>query len=189
MRRLRSFIPPSKAPLALGGFLALPVFFASLMAVTLAIEKARVVEWKRGDGIARVWHQPTGYDRGEDLAARAASRHSCCVFVAWISAHFPYAFYVTSVAACIDALALTIRLHRWEVHHTARFAYGEDLIADQTTSSSLAARRVGARRGPDGVEPRPLHDRPLDRRRRHRAVPDIPPAARRTLAAQRPARA
>jgi hypothetical protein len=32
---------------------------------------------------------------------------------------------------------LTLRLHRWQVHHTARFAYGEDLIADQTTSSSL----------------------------------------------------
>ena len=32
---------------------------------------------------------------------------------------------------------MTIRLHRWEVHHTARFAYGEDLLADQTTSSSL----------------------------------------------------
>ena len=45
--------------------------------------------------------------------------------------------YVTCAAACIDAFALTIRLHRWQVHHTARFAYGEDLIADQTTSSSL----------------------------------------------------
>ena len=38
----------------------------------------------------------------------------------------------------LDALALTVRLHRWEVHHTARFAYGRDLLADQTTSSSLS---------------------------------------------------
>ena len=68
---LRSFIPPSKAPLALGGFLAIPVFFASLMAASLAIEKPRVVEWTRGAGIARIYHQPTGCERGEDLAARA----------------------------------------------------------------------------------------------------------------------
>ena len=136
MRTLRSFIPPSKAPLALGGFLALPVFFASLMAVTLAIEKARVVEWKRGNGIARVWHQPTGTTEAK-IWLLALFAPLLLVFVAWISAHFPYAMYVTCAAACIDALALTIRLHRWQVHHTARFAYGEDLIADQTTSSSL----------------------------------------------------
>jgi hypothetical protein len=136
VRNLRSLIPPSKAPLALGGFFALPVFFASLMAVTLAIEKARVVEWKRGDGIARVWHQPTASMEAK-IWLLALVAPLLLVLVSWASAHFPYAMYITCVAACVDALALTIRLHRWEVHHTARFAYGEDLIADQTTSSSL----------------------------------------------------
>jgi hypothetical protein len=134
--KLRSLIPPSKAPLALGGFLALPVFFASLMAVTLAIEKARVVEWKRGNGIARIWHQPTGTTEAK-IWLLALAAPLLLVFVAWVSAHLPFAIYITCAAAIVDALALTIRLHRWQVHHTARFAYGEDLIADQTTSSSL----------------------------------------------------
>jgi hypothetical protein len=133
---LRRLVPGSKAPLGLAAFLALPIFFASLLAVTLAIEKARVVEWTRGDHLARVWHQPTN-----ELEAKiwllALVPPLLLVLVGWGAAHFPYAIYVTCVAACVDALALTVRLHRWQVHHTARFGYGEDLIADQTTSSSL----------------------------------------------------
>jgi hypothetical protein len=135
---VRRLIPESKASLGLAGFLALPVFFAALMAVTLAIEKARVVEWTGRDGhIARVWHTPTGTLEAK-IWLLALAPPLLLVLAGWIAAHFPYAIYVTCVAACVDALALTVRLHRWEVHHTARFAYGEDLIADQTTSSSLA---------------------------------------------------
>ena len=133
---MRRLIPASKASLGLGGFLALPIFFASLMAVTLAIEKARVVEWKRGDGLARTWHTPTGTTEAK-IWLLALVPPLLLVAASWIAAHFPYAIYVTCIAACVDALALTIRLHTWQVHHTARFAYGEDLIADQTTSSSL----------------------------------------------------
>jgi len=133
---VRRLIPRSKAALGLAGFLALPIFFASLMAATLAIEKARVVEWTRGKGIARVWHEPTGSTEAK-IWLLALVPPLLLVAAGWIAAHFPYALYVTCAAACIDALALTIRLHRWELHHTARFAYGEDLLADQTTSSSL----------------------------------------------------
>jgi len=58
---VRRFATRSKAPIGLAAFLALPVFFASLMAATLAIEKARVVEWSRPGGhLARTWHNPTG---------------------------------------------------------------------------------------------------------------------------------
>ena len=133
---MRRLVPTSKAALGLGGFLALPVFFASLMAVTLAIEQARVVEWKHGGGIARIWHNPTDSTEAK-IWLLALVPPLLLVGASWIAAFFPYAIYVTCVAACVDALALTIRLHRWEVHHTARFAYGEDLLADQTTSSSL----------------------------------------------------
>ena len=133
---MRRLVPDSKAAVGLGGFLALPVFFAALMAATLAIEKARVVEWKRGDGIARIWHNPTASTEAK-IWLLALVPPLLLVAASWIAAHFPYAIYVTCIAACVDALALTIRLHRWQVHHTARFAYGEDLLADQTTSSSL----------------------------------------------------
>ncbi len=133
---MRRLIPRSKAPIGLGAFLAIPLFFASLMAASLAVEKAYVVEWNRGGGIARIWHQPTPATEAK-IWLLAFVPPLILVAVSWIAAHFPYAIYVTCVAASVEALALTVRLHRWEVHHTARFAYGEDLLADQTTSSSL----------------------------------------------------
>jgi hypothetical protein len=133
---VRRLIPSSKAALGLAGFLALPIFFASLMAASLAVEKARVVEWKHGTGIARIWHNPTAATEAK-IWLLAFVPPLLLVAFSWLAAHFPYAIYATCVAACVEALALTVRLHRWEVHHTARFAYGEDLLADQTTSSSL----------------------------------------------------
>jgi hypothetical protein len=134
---VRRLLPASKGPIGLAGFLALPIFFASLLAVTLAIEKARVVEWKRGDGLARTWHPPTDSTEAK-IWLLALVPPLLLVAAGWIASHLPLGLYLTCVAACVDALALTIHLHRWEVHHTARFAYGEDLVADWTTSSSLA---------------------------------------------------
>jgi len=133
---VRRLIPSSKAAIGLGAFLAIPLFFASLMAASLAVEKANVVEWNRGGGIARIWHQPTPETEAK-IWLLAFIPPLILVGFSWIAAHFPYAIYVTCAAASVEALALTIRLHRWQVHHTARFAYGEDLLADQTTSSSL----------------------------------------------------
>jgi hypothetical protein len=134
---VRRLIPASKAALGLAGFLSLPIFFASLMAASLAIEKPRVVEWQRGKGLARIFHEPTGSTEAK-IWLLAFVPPLLLFGASWIAAHFPYAIYVTCVAASADALALTARLHRWQVHHTARFPYGEDLLADQTTSSSLA---------------------------------------------------
>ena len=135
MRRLR---PVSRAPIGLAGFLALPVFFASLMAASLAIEKARVVEWSRPGGhIARTWHNPTDSTEAK-IWLLALVPPLLLVLAGLLAAYLPFGIYVTCAAACVDALALTLRLHRWELHHTARFRNGEDLLADQTTSSSLA---------------------------------------------------
>jgi hypothetical protein len=127
----------SKAPLGLAAFLALPVFFASLMAVSLAIEKPRVVEWSRPHGhLARVFHDPT-----TALEARiwlySFVAPLLVVAAGWVATRLAHGVFVSCTAAVAVALALTIRLHRWELHHTARFPYGEDLLPDNTTSSSL----------------------------------------------------
>jgi hypothetical protein len=135
---MRRLAPVSKAPIGLAGFLALPMLFASLMAATLAIEKARVVEWSRPGGhIARTWHNPTASTEAK-IWLLALVPPLLLVLAGLIAAYLPFGIYVTCVAACGEALALTVRLHTWELHHTARFGNGEDLLADQTTSSSLA---------------------------------------------------
>jgi len=127
----------SRAPLGLAGFLALPVFFAALMAASLAIEKPRVVEWSRPHGhLARIFHDPTTSNEAR-IWLLALVPPLLLVLAGVVASYLPLGLYVTCVAAVVDAVALTLRLHRWEVHHTARFPYGEDLLADQTNSSSL----------------------------------------------------
>jgi hypothetical protein len=135
---VRRLVPRAKAPLGLAGFLAIPIFFASLMAVSLAIEKPRVVEWSRPGGrIARIFHDPSSSTEAR-IWLFALVAPLLLVTAGWLASFVPYGFYLTCIAAVIDGFALTIRLHRWQVHHTARFPYGEDLLPDSTTSSSLA---------------------------------------------------
>jgi hypothetical protein len=127
----------TRAPLALGAFLALPVFFGALMAASLAIESPRVVEWSQPNGhLARIFHEPTSANELR-IWLLALVPPLLLLLAGWVASYFPYGVYVTCLAACVDAVALTLRLHRWELHHTARFPYGEDLLADQTNSSSL----------------------------------------------------
>jgi hypothetical protein len=131
-------LPAHKAPLGLGAFLALPILFASLMAVSLAIESPRVVEWKLpGGNLARIFHEPASSNEWH-IWLLALVAPLLLVLVSLAASYIPFGIYVTCVAAVVDAVALTLRLHRWEVHHTARFPKGEDLIADNTTSSLYA---------------------------------------------------
>jgi hypothetical protein len=135
---VKRLTPPTKAPLALAGFLALPIFFASLMAASLALEKPRVVEWSRPGGhIARIFHEPSGSNEARIWLA-ALVPPLVLVLAGFAASFIPHGFFVTCGSAIVVGLALLPRLHRWELHHTLRFPYGEDLLADQTTSSSLA---------------------------------------------------
>jgi hypothetical protein len=135
---VKRLTPPTKAPLALAGFLALPIFFASLMAASLALEKPRVVEWSRPGGhIARIFHAPSGSNEARIWLA-ALVPPLVLVLAGFVASFIPHGFYVTCGSAIIVGLALLPRLHVWQLHHTLRFPYGEDLLADQTTSSSLA---------------------------------------------------
>lgn len=135
---MRRLVPAHKAPLALAGFLALPIFFASLMAVSLAIEKPKAYEWRRAGRLVRVLHDPTpSVELRIWLLAFVAPL--LLVAAGILASHLRRGgIYVVAVAAIVDALALTVRLHRWETHHTSRYPFGEDNYPDSSTSSLVA---------------------------------------------------
>lgn len=132
---MKRLIPERKAPLALAAVLALPIFFASLMAVSLAIEKAKAFEWMRGGRLIRVFHDPPAPLEAK-IWLLSFVPPLLLVVVGLAASHFRKSgLYIVCVAAVVEALALTIRLGRWERHHTARFPFGEDLFPDSSTSS------------------------------------------------------
>jgi hypothetical protein len=135
---VRRLVPKAKAPLALAGFLALPLFFASLMATSLAIEKAQAFEWERRGRLIRVFHEPAaGLEAKIWLLSFAVPL--LLVVVGAAASHLRrLGAYVVALSAIVLALLLTVRLDTWERHHTARFPFGEDLYPDSSTSSLTA---------------------------------------------------
>jgi hypothetical protein len=128
------YVPQHKAPLALAGFLALPLFFASLMATSLAIERPHAYEWRRAGKLIRTFHDPTSSNEIKIWVLSFAAP-LLLVAVGWGASFLRYGIYVSSVAAIAEALALTVRLGTWERHHTTRFPFGEDNFPDSSTSS------------------------------------------------------
>jgi len=130
----RLIVRTTRAPLALAGFLALPVFFASLMAVSLAIEKPKTYAWMRGGKLLQTYHDPTASNEVR-IWLLAFVAPLLLVAVGVVACRLRFGIYVVCVAAVVDALALTIRLGRWERHHTTRYPFGEDLYPDSSPSS------------------------------------------------------
>ncbi len=128
--------PRTRAPLGLAAFLAVPLFFASLMAASLAVEKAHVYEWIRDGRLFRTMHPPVASMEAEIWLLALVPP---LLLVAWgaIASRLPYGIYVAAAGAIVDSLAVTHRLALWERHHTERFPFGADMIPDSSTSSSL----------------------------------------------------
>jgi hypothetical protein len=127
----------SRAPLGLAAFLAAPLFFAALMASSLAVEKAHVFEWRRGGKLLTTWHPPDAAMEAKIWLLALVPPLLLCLWGV-ICMRLPYGLYLVAGGAILGSFALMHRLDLWERHHTARFPNGADLIPDSSTSSSLA---------------------------------------------------
>jgi hypothetical protein len=124
----------SRAPLAIAAFIAIPLFFSSLMASTLALEKPHKFEWMRGDRLLTTWHDPT---QGNVAAIWlwALVPPLVLVVIGLVSMRLPLGFYVPCAAAIVIAIAVVHKTAVWERHHTARYPVGVDLIPPANAGS------------------------------------------------------
>jgi hypothetical protein len=131
--------PRSSAPLAVSGFLAFPLFLASLMASSLAIEKPVVIEWRRHGRLIEVQHPPSSSQEAK-IWLLALVPPALLVLVGLLASFLGrIGVYAVSLAGVVLAFALTARLDRWAAHHALRFRFGVDLVPD-TNPSSTASR-------------------------------------------------
>jgi hypothetical protein len=124
-----------RGPLAIAAFIAIPLFFSSLMAASLALEKPRTFEWKGGHhGLLTTWHDPaTGTIARVWLWALLPPL--VLVLVGLVATRLPLGFYVPCVAAIVVAMAVVHKTATWERHHTARYPVGVDLIPPSNAAS------------------------------------------------------
>jgi hypothetical protein len=125
----------SRSPLAIAAFIAIPLFFSSLMAATLALEKPRVVQWTSGGKLLTTWHDPSPSTEAK-IWLWALVPPLLLIVVGWIAVRLPHGFYVSCVAAIVMGMAVVHRVDRWTLHHTLRYPWGVDLIPKSNVASN-----------------------------------------------------
>ena len=127
MRRLMRV--DTKAPLAVAGLIAVPVFFACLLASSLAIDRPRIVRGQELPGTsgteAKVW-----------LAALIGPAIIMAVGVAALALR-RYGVYAAAAAGIVVSLVLPGVSNGWIARHSARFPLGIDFVKDSDPSNYL----------------------------------------------------
>jgi hypothetical protein len=135
-RRLR---PPTRAPLAVAGLAAFPLFFAALLCVSLAIERPHRFQWRSARGRLIEIDHPTTSAAEAKIWALALVIPAILVLVGFAASFWRRGgVYVVAAAIVVLAVALPHRIDRWTAHHTQRFPYGMDLFPDNVPSSTIA---------------------------------------------------
>jgi hypothetical protein len=124
----------SKAPLGIAAFIAIPLFFSSLMSASLAVEKPHVVQWRDGSVLRQSFHDPSASNELR-IWLWALLPPLLLVLAGWVATRLPYGFYVACVAAIVDAMAVVHKTGTWATHHTTRFPQGVDLIPTNSISN------------------------------------------------------
>jgi hypothetical protein len=125
----------SRAPLAIASFIAIPLFFSSLMASALAQEKPRLVQWTSAGKLQTTYHDPTTGTEAR-IWLWALLPAALLILVGYVATRLPQGFYIACVAAIVDAMAVVHKVDTWQRHHTHRFPNGVDLIAANNPASN-----------------------------------------------------
>ena len=137
MSRRRPRLPPfrGRGPLAIAAFIAIPLFFSSLMAATLALEKPHTIQWQGPHGIKTTWHDPTSANIAS-VWLWALLPPLVLVLIGFVSTRLPFGFYIPCAAAILIAMAVVHKTAIWERHHTQRYPVGVDLIPPSNAASN-----------------------------------------------------
>jgi hypothetical protein len=118
----------ARAPLAVAGFLSVPLFFASLMAASLARERPHAEHGVLAGTTTSV--------EGE-IWALAVVPSLIVLAVGVLAMLTSFGTYISAAATIVVAVALTSRLDAWEARHVRRYPLGEDLIPGNDPSNHL----------------------------------------------------
>jgi hypothetical protein len=137
---VRRFRGTSKAPLAVGAILAVPLFFVALMAFTLRVDKPSHSVSKSG---AVVLGDPTKSTIGTIyLLALAAAAALLVVGALARLLHSRLASIVPAVAAIVLSILLMLPLNTWAAGHTKRYPLGTDNIPDGSPAHPNATNLI-----------------------------------------------
>jgi hypothetical protein len=140
---------------AIALLLSAPLFFASLLASSLAVERPRIVAewtnhafWAHASSTHPVVQGKTFY---QVILADPTPGNEALIWLfallavlLLVAAGFAFSTvrrfgaYLSCAAGVVGALLLRVNLDVWAMHHAARFKFGVDNVADNNTSNQIA---------------------------------------------------
>jgi hypothetical protein len=124
-----------RAPLAVAGILAMPLFFVGLMAMSLAVEKPSVEHAvKRGKAVTLLG-DPTGTTEAKIWLLAVVPPLALVLFGVATMLLRRTGVVVTSLGAIALSVALLVPLGGWANGHAGRFPVGVDLIPPNAQAS------------------------------------------------------
>jgi hypothetical protein len=137
---VRRFRGTSKAPVAVAGILAVPLFFVGLMAFTLRVDKPSHHVGKHG---GLVLGDPTKGTVGKIyLLSLVVALAVVLVGLLARLLRSRLAVIVPAVAAIVLCILLQLPLKTWAAGHTKRYPLGSDNIPDGTPQHPVATNLV-----------------------------------------------
>lgn len=129
---MRHFRGTSKAPFAVAGILALPLFFVALMAFTLKVDKPSHTVSAKG---TVVLGDPTKATLGT-IYLFAFATAAAVVLVGFLARllRSRLAVIAPAVVAIVLSILLQLPLNTWAAGHTKRYPLGTDNIRDPTAT-------------------------------------------------------
>ena len=183
MGRLRT---APKAPLAVAGVLATPLFFVALMAMSLAVEKPTVRHVTKAGKLVTQLGDPS--TKTEETIWFLALLPSAAVVLIGAAAMLlgRLGAVASGLATIAAAVVLLVPLGTWTARHTARYPDGVDLIPRSALSEDIyrrgewegTARHTADQLGTATIVIAGLAVVAtgfLEARRRRRAAPPVPP--------------
>ena len=138
MHRLRT---APRAPAAVAGILAMPLFFTGLMAMSLAVEKPSVGHALKHGKTVIVLGDPTGTTEAKIwLLAAAPPLALALLGVAAMLLLGRVGVVVTSLGAIALSIVLLVPLGGWANGHSNRYPVGVDLIPPSLGSQDIYLR-------------------------------------------------
>lgn len=136
---IRRLFRGSKAPLAIAGLLSVTLYFAALMASSLAVDEPRVVRRLRHGKVVLHYEQSSNATEAK-IWLLALVPIGILLAVGLLAMLWRRGgLYVVSAAAIAISLLLPRDLDTWTARHTRRFPLGVDLIKD-ADPSNLSSR-------------------------------------------------
>jgi hypothetical protein len=134
---LKRLAARKRTPLTVSCILAAPLYFLSLLLVSMAIDRPRVVAWTHNGVLIERYH-PTAADLEAKIWLVALIPSLLLILVGVAAVFIRYGTYLVCLALIVISAALPHKLSTWQAHHTQRYPQrGQDLIKDTWSTNLL----------------------------------------------------